>query len=63
MELRKHKRGEMPPYSHWVCELPRKLLKRFPVMLQFDKRRRFIGLVIFKPQNNLSRGKKKQNGQ
>jgi hypothetical protein len=49
VELRKHKRGEMPPYSHFVWELPRKLLKKFPVMLQFDKRRRFTGLVIFKP--------------
>ncbi len=49
VELRKHRRGEMPPYSHFVWELPRKLLKKFPVMLQFDKRRRFTGLVIFKP--------------
>jgi hypothetical protein len=45
----KHQRGEMPPYSQFVWELPRKLLKNFPVMLQFDKRRRFTGLVIFKP--------------
>ena len=49
VELRKHKRGEMPPYSHFVSELPRRLLKNCPVMLQFDKRRRFTGLVIFKP--------------
>ena len=49
MEVRKHKRGEMPPYSHFVWELPRKLLKNFPVMLQFDKRRRFTGLMVFKP--------------
>src|SRR5437016_2869164 len=49
VEMRKHKLGEMPPYSHFVWELPRKLLKTFPVMLQFDKRRRFTGLVIFKP--------------
>jgi len=49
VELRKHQRGKMPPYSHFVSELPRKLLKNFPVMLQFDKRRRFTGLVIFKP--------------
>jgi hypothetical protein len=49
VELRKHKRGEMPPYSHFIWELPHKLLKKFPVMLQFDKRRRFTGLVIFKP--------------
>jgi len=49
VELRKHKRGEMPPYSHFVWELPRRFLKKFPVMLQFDKHRRFTGLVIFKP--------------
>ena len=49
VKLRKHRRGEMPPYSHFVSELPRKFLKTFPVMLQFDQRRRFTGLVIFKP--------------
>ena len=49
VEVRKHKRGEMPPYSHFVWELPCKLLKNFPVMLQFDKLRRFTGLTIFKP--------------
>jgi hypothetical protein len=52
VELRKHKRGEMPPYSHFVWELPRKFLKKFPVMLQFDKRRRFTGLVIFRRSRN-----------
>ena len=57
--LRQHKRGEMPPYSHFVWELPRKLLRRFPVMLQFDKRRRFTGLAIFKPQNKLARGRQR----
>ena len=35
--------------GHFVSELPRKRLKNFPVMLQFDKRRRFTGLVVFKP--------------
>jgi hypothetical protein len=49
IELRKHKRGEMPPYGAFVWELPRKLLKNFPVMLEYDKRRRFVGLTIFKP--------------
>ena len=49
VELRRRKRGERPPDSHFVSELPRKLLKNFPVMLEFDRRRRFTGLVIFKP--------------
>jgi hypothetical protein len=47
--LKKHKRGEMPPYGAFVWELPRKLLKNFPVMLEYDQRRRFVGLTIFKP--------------
>lgn len=49
LEMRKHQRGEMPPYSGFVSELPRKLLKNFPVMLQYDKRGKFSGLTIFKP--------------
>jgi len=53
VELRKHKRGEMPPYSHFVSELQRKLLKNFPVMLQSDQRRRFTGLVVFKPERKV----------
>jgi hypothetical protein len=59
VEVRKLERGEMPSYSHFVWELPRKLLRHFPVMLQFDKRRRFTGLAIFKPQNKFSRGRQR----
>ena len=61
IELRKHKRGEMPPYSHFVWELPRKFLKEFPVMLQFDKGRRFTGLTIFKPDAGKSNSKKRNH--
>jgi hypothetical protein len=50
IELKKHKRGEMPPYGAFVWELPRKVLKNFPVMLEYDKRRRLVGLTIFKPR-------------
>jgi hypothetical protein len=57
VKLRKHKRGEMPPYSHFVWELPRKFLKKFPVMLEFDKRRQFTGLTIFKPDAGKSNPK------
>jgi hypothetical protein len=46
IELRKHKRGELPPYGAFVWELPRKLLRNFPVLLEYDKRRRFVGLTI-----------------
>jgi hypothetical protein len=55
VKLRKHKRGEMPPYTHFVSELPRKCLKKFPVMLEFDQRRQFTGLVIFRPDPKATR--------
>ena len=58
VKLKKHKRGEMPPYTHFVSELPRKFLKKFPVMLEFDQRRRFTGLVIFKPEAGIRRRSK-----
>jgi hypothetical protein len=61
VKLRKHKRGEMPPYSHFVWELPRKFLKKFPVMLEFDKRRQFTGLTVFKPDAGKSNPKKSQS--
>jgi hypothetical protein len=38
---------------HWVFRS-----MNFPVMLQFDERHRFTGLVIFKPQKKLSHGRK-----
>lgn len=59
VELQKHKKGEMPPYSHFVWELPRKFLQRFPIMLQFDKQRHFTGLMIFKPTRKPSQKKSK----
>ena len=59
VQLKKHRRGERPPYSHFVSELPRKFLKKFPVMLQFDTRRRFTGLVIFKPSEDKVRKRRK----
>lgn len=49
VKLKKHQRGEKPPFTHFVSELPRKFLKKFPVMLEFDRHNRFTGLVVFKP--------------
>jgi hypothetical protein len=60
IELRKHKRGEMPPYGAFVWELPRKLLKNFPIMLEYDKRRHLVGLTIFRPSSVKRRTSKSQ---
>jgi len=46
--------------GHFVSELPRKLLKNFHVMLQFDKRRRFTGLVVFKPNTEAQFANRKE---
>ena len=37
------------PYSAFPSELPRKLLKQFPILLEYDKHNRFVGVTIFKP--------------
>ena len=52
VKLKKHKMGERPSYTHFLSELPRKFLKKFPVMLQFDRQNQFTGLVIFKPSED-----------
>lgn len=36
------------PYSAFPSELPRKLLKQFPILLEYDTRNRFVGVTIFK---------------
>ena len=48
--------GTDPPFGAFAWELPRKALKRFPVILEYDRRGRFVGLCIFRPGEK--RGKK-----
>lgn len=43
------------PYSGFLSELPRKLLERFPVMVEYDRRRRFVGVVIFRERESPKR--------
>jgi hypothetical protein len=61
IRLRPRRRGEEPPFSTFVFELPRRALKRFPVMLQYDRRGRFVGVVIFKPLS-IAAGKRRRMG-
>ncbi len=42
------RRGAEPPFGAFVFELPRRVLKRFPVMLEYDRRGRFVGLCVFR---------------
>ncbi len=48
LRLEPRKPKERPPYSAFASELPRKMLKRFPIMVNYDQRGRFVGLTILK---------------
>jgi hypothetical protein len=37
------------PYSAFLGELPKRRLQKFAVMLEYDKRDRLQGVVIFRP--------------
>jgi hypothetical protein len=35
--LRRHKRGEQPPYGAFIWELPKRALKKFPLLIEYTK--------------------------
>ena len=49
LTLRKHKRGERPPYGAFLFELPKRALKRFPILIEHDARGALVGVTIFRP--------------
>jgi hypothetical protein len=49
LTLRKHKRGERPPYGAFVFELPKRALKRFPILVEYDTRGELVGMTVFRP--------------
>ena len=49
LRVRPREHGSGVPYSAFPSELPRKFLKRFPILLEYDKQNRFVGLAIFNP--------------
>ena len=52
------RRGSEPPYGAFLSELPRKVLAKFPVMVEYDRRERFIGVLIFRERKHSApRGK------
>lgn len=40
--------GSEPPYGAFISELPRKVLAKFPVMMEYDRGGRFVGVLIFR---------------
>ncbi len=48
-------RGSKPPYGAFLSELSRKALARFPVLVEYDDRGRFRGLVVFREPKKRTR--------
>ena len=61
LTLKKHKRGERPPYGAFVFELPRRALKRFPLLVEFDQRGELVGVTVFRPSKEHVRAAQRQS--
>ena len=48
LRLKKHKMGERPAYGAFVFELPKRALKKFPLLVEFDTRGELVGVDIFR---------------
>ena len=38
-----------PPYGAFLFELPKRALKRFPILVEYDARGKLAGVTIFRP--------------
>ena len=48
LKLRKHRRGERPPYGAFIWELPNRRLQKFPLMLEYDNRGELVQVSILR---------------
>lgn len=49
IRIRKRMRSAPPPYHAFVSELPKRALKRFPLLVAYDAQGKLVGVTIFKP--------------
>lgn len=45
----RRRRGSEPPFTGFLSEIPKQVLKKLPVMAETDRQGRLVGLVVFKP--------------
>ena len=60
--LRKRRRGEEPPYGAFIWELPKRLLKKFPLLIEYTKDGELAEVSVLretKPSKKLRRGESK----
>jgi hypothetical protein len=49
IKVRKRARSEPPPYHSLAFELPKRVLKRFPLLVAYDGKGKLVGVTIFRP--------------
>lgn len=49
IKVRKRASSEPPPYHAFVSELPKRALKRFPLLIAYNRKGNLVGVTIFKP--------------
>lgn len=52
IRMERRQRGSEPPYGAFLSELPLKVLSKFPVMVEYDRQGRFVGVLIFREQKD-----------
>ena len=58
LRLKKHKMGERPPYGAFVAELPKRALKKFPLLVEFEQRGELVGVNIFRALSSRRKARK-----
>lgn len=59
LRLKKHQRGERPPFGAFVAELPKRALRKFPLLVEFTPRGELVGVDIFLPLSSKKRVSRK----
>lgn len=57
IKLRKRVRSEPPAYHAFAFELPKRVLKRFPLLVAYNRKGEFLGVTIFKAARSTRRKK------
>ncbi|MBI4515304.1 MAG: hypothetical protein HY699_05755 [Deltaproteobacteria bacterium] len=61
IKIRKRERADLPPYHAFVFELPKRALKRFPLLVAYDAHGKLVGVTIFRPAPGADRKATAQN--
>jgi hypothetical protein len=57
IKMRKRARSEPPAYHAFTSELPKRTLKRFPLLVAYNQKGEFVGVTIFRPTRRARRKK------